>query len=136
MTASLPRFALRTALVLAAVCAIGIWPIDRWKASQGVVAWSIAFALVFVGALAGFWPMTMKFARNAPESRAQAWLAGLGLRMLVVLAGCVTVWSTRALLPEPFLAGAGVGYAFVLAFEVASVAREMPAALTSTVKER
>lgn len=131
MTASLPRFALRTAIVLAGVCALGMWPISRWNPSQGVTAWGLAFALVFVGAVAGFLPMTTGFARRNHESRAQAWLIGLGLRMLIVLTGCLVVWSTGVLAPAPFLAGAGAGYAVILAIEIVSFARELPRATPS-----
>jgi len=131
MTASFPRFALRTVLVLAASCACGVWPVERAWSTQGVVAWGLAFALVAVAACAGFVPMTTEFARRDTANRAQAWLVGLGLRMFVTLGGCLAVWTTRALEPVPFLVGACVAYAVVLATEITSVLRSLASASTS-----
>ena len=123
MTASLPRFAIKTGLVLAGVCALGIFPVERWASAQGVVAWSVAFAVVFVGAILGALPAATAFGSTSLEARAQAWLIGLGLRLLFLLGACLAVWLSRAVLPSPFLAGTGIGYAIVLALEVASASR-------------
>ncbi len=123
MTASLPRFALKAAIVLAGVCALGIVPVDRLASSQGLVAWGVAFAVVWVGALLGYLPVTTNFAARSLETRAQAWMIGLGLRLFFVLGACVAVWSSRVLAPEPFLVGAGIGYAVVLALEIAELLR-------------
>ena len=124
MTASLPRFALKAAVVLAGVCALGIVPVDRWAPSQGLGSWAAAFATVWVGALLGYLPLTTTFASKTLEARAQAWMIGLGLRLFFVLGACVAVWSSRVLPPEPFLVGAGVGYAVVLAIEIAAFLRD------------
>jgi hypothetical protein len=123
MTASLPRFALKAAIVLAGVCALGIVPVERLASSQGVVAWGVAFAIVWVGAVLGYLPVTTRFAARSLETRAQAWMVGLGLRLFLVLGACVAVWSGRFVRPEPFLVGAGVGYAVVLVLEITAFLR-------------
>lgn len=123
MTASLPRFALKAAIVLAGVCALGIVPVERWASTQGVVAWAVAFAVILAGAVLGFLPMTTRFAARSLETRAQAWMIGLGLRLFFVLGVCVAVWTGKFVAPEPFLVGAGIGYAVILALEIASFVR-------------
>lgn len=125
MTASLPRFALRTAIVLGAVCTLGMWPIYRWESTQGLVAWAVAFAVVLVGSTLGAVPLATRFARQSPENFPQAWLIGFGLRMLFILSACLTTWISRPFPPNSFLLGAGVGYAVVLAIEIGTASRMM-----------
>ena len=127
MTASLPRFAFRTAIVLGAVCTLGIWPVHRWESTQGVLAWAVAFAVVLIGAVLGAIPLASRFAKARPENVPQAWLIGFGIRMLFVLSACLTVWLSRPFPVNPFLLGAGVAYAVILAFEVATASRMMRA---------
>lgn len=125
MTVSLPRFALRAAIVLGAVCTLGIWPVYRWESTQGVVAWTVAFAVVFVGAVLGAIPLATGFARERPENLPFAWMIGFGIRMLLVLSACLVVSLTRPFPANPFLLGAGVGYAVTLVIEVATASRMM-----------
>ncbi len=125
MTVSLPRFAGRTAIVLGAVCTLGIWPVHLWESTQGVVAWSVAFVVALIGAILGAIPLASKFARQSPENFPQAWLIGLGIRMLFVLTACLVVWVTRPFVTSPFLLGAGVAYGVVLGIEIATASRMM-----------
>lgn len=122
MTASLARFSAVAAIVLGGLCALGVLPVRALAGTidptRAVVAWSVAFGTVLLAGVLAYLPMGSAFARRSLETRAQAFLVGLGIRLFLVLGVCVGVWASGALPTPPFLAGTGIAYLAILVLEI------------------
>ncbi len=124
MTPSLPRFACLATGVVVAACGVGAWPTVTQSGSAGVVGMAIAAGLSVAGAVAGYLPVAAK-AAAALETRAQAWMVGLGLRLFLTMGVLLALWSLGAAWKTPFLVWTGILYALLLGLELVVVARDL-----------
>jgi len=124
MSPSLPRFALVAAATVVAACAAGAWPTVRLAGTDALAGMAVAAGISFATALLGVLPVAMT--ASAPlERRAQAFLAGLGIRLFVTLGVLLAVWVGDAPLKQVIVVWTGVLYLLLLALEILVVARGM-----------
>jgi hypothetical protein len=122
MTPSFPRFALLAAATVVAACALGAWPTVRIAGDGALAGTAIAAGIALVSALVGYLPVARTAA--APlERRAQAFLAGLGLRLFLTLGVLLAVWVGEVPHKKVILLWTGVLYLALLFLEIVVVAR-------------
>ena len=116
------RFAGTAAATLVALCAAGAYPTSRLSGADGLFAMGIAAGVSFVGAVLGFLPSALASSRY--ESRVQAAMLGVVVRLFVTLAAVLTVMATGAAAARtPFVAWTGIDYAAMLVLETVVVLR-------------
>lgn len=125
MSLSFPRFAATAAATLVALCAVGAWPTFRVAGGDGLASMGFAAGIAFLGALLGILPSA--FSSPRPESRIQAAMLGVGVRLLVTLGATFAVLATEAApARSPFLLWTGLAYAALLVVETAVLVRSLP----------
>ena len=116
------RFAGTAAATLVAICAAGAYPTSRLSGADGLVAMGIAGGVSFVGACLGFLPSALAPSRY--ESRVQAAMLGIVVRLFVTLAAVLAVLASGAAAARTaFVAWIGIDYAAMLALETVVVLR-------------
>jgi hypothetical protein len=124
VTPPLARFAGLSAITVAVVCAVGAWPTVAAAGAGSLGAMAAAAALAFVGAVLGYAPVAAR--ASAPvETRAQAWLVGLGIRMFLTLAALFAAWMLEVPHRVVLLGWTAGLYLALLALETVLMARSM-----------
>jgi hypothetical protein len=122
MTPSFPRFALAAAATVLAACAVGAWPTARLAGPTALSGLGIAAGIALLTALVGYLPIART--AGAPlERRAQAFLAGLGLRLFLTLGLLLAVWAGDVPHRTVVLLWTGALYRVLLFLEILVVAR-------------
>jgi hypothetical protein len=122
MTPSFPRFALAATTTVVAVCAAGAWPTVRVAGNGALPGMAVAAGIAVLTALLGYLPVART--ASAPlERRAQAFLAGLGIRLFLTLGILLAIWVGEAPHKHVILVWTGVLYLVLLFLEILVVAR-------------
>ncbi len=121
---SFARFLGTAVACVAGACALGFYPTWSAAGGDGLVAMAAAAAIGLFGAAAGYVPQ-VKTAGSPIETRVNAALIGLGIRLLLTLAVVFTVVQVDILAARfAFLIWAGVHYMVLLAVETAAIVRQ------------
>jgi hypothetical protein len=122
VTPSLPRFTLVAAATVVAACAAGAWPTLRMAGEGGLVAMAVAAGVALATSVLGYVPLAVT-TRSPLDRRAQAFLAGMGLRLFATLGVLLAVWVLDAPHKGVIVVWTGVLYLLLLLVEILVVAR-------------
>src|SRR5262245_26730072 len=123
MIPSLSRFAGTAAAIVAVLCAAGAWPTHRAAGGDGLVSMAIAAGVTLACAIAGYVPAARSAHAARLESRLQAAMLGILVRLFATLAAVFAVLQTRsAPSATAFVIWIGLDYAALLVLETRIVA--------------